>query len=99
MPTSQRRANAGRAIVIGGSLAGLFASSLLHTQGWSVDVYERSPHDFESRGGGIVLQPEVIEAFRRAGVRHDVTIGVEAKERVFSTRRAASPAASQCARC
>jgi hypothetical protein len=37
-------------------------------------------------GGGIVLQPEVLEAFRRAGVHYDTSIGVEAKERVFLDR-------------
>jgi hypothetical protein len=39
-----------------------------------------------SRGGGIVLQPEVLEALRRAGVQYDSSIGVEAKERVFLDR-------------
>jgi 2-polyprenyl-6-methoxyphenol hydroxylase-like FAD-dependent oxidoreductase len=86
MTNSGRTGSAGRAIVIGGSLGGLFAATPLHTQGWVVDVYERSPHDLDSRGGGIVLQPEVIEAFRRAGVRYDMAIGVEAKERVFLDR-------------
>jgi 2-polyprenyl-6-methoxyphenol hydroxylase-like FAD-dependent oxidoreductase len=30
-----------RAIVIGGSLAGLFAGTLLRSIGWQVDIYER----------------------------------------------------------
>ena len=34
--------------------------------GWSVDIYERSPHALNSRGGGLVIQPEVLEAFRQA---------------------------------
>jgi len=33
-----------------------------------------------------VLQPKVLEAFRRAGVKYDTSIGVEAKERVFLDR-------------
>ena len=53
---------------------------------WDVDIYERSPRDLDTRGGGIVLQPEVLEAFRRAGVHYDTSIGVEAKERVFLDR-------------
>ena len=57
--------------MIGGSLGGLFAGLLLRSIGWDVDIYERSPHDLDSRGGGIVLQPEVLEAFRRAGVQYD----------------------------
>jgi 2-polyprenyl-6-methoxyphenol hydroxylase-like FAD-dependent oxidoreductase len=75
-----------QAVVIGGSLGGLFAGLLLRSIGWDVDIYERSPHDLDSRGGGIVLQPEVLEAFRRAGVHYDTSIGVEAKERVFLDR-------------
>jgi 2-polyprenyl-6-methoxyphenol hydroxylase-like FAD-dependent oxidoreductase len=75
-----------QAVVIGGSLGGLFAGLLLRSIGWDVDIYERSPHDLDSRGGGIVLQPEVLEAFRRAGVQYDTSIGVEAKERVFLDR-------------
>ena len=54
--------------------------------GWTVDIFERSPHDLDSRGGGIVLQSEVIQAFQRAGVRYDASIGVVAKERVYLAR-------------
>jgi 2-polyprenyl-6-methoxyphenol hydroxylase-like FAD-dependent oxidoreductase len=75
-----------QAVVIGGSLGGLFAGLLLRSIRWDVDIYERSPRDLDSRGGGIVLQPEVLEAFRRAGVHYDTSIGVEAKERVFLDR-------------
>jgi 2-polyprenyl-6-methoxyphenol hydroxylase-like FAD-dependent oxidoreductase len=44
-----------QAVVIGGSLGGLFAGLLLRSIRWDVDIYERSPHDLDSRGGGIVL--------------------------------------------
>lgn len=57
-----------RALIIGGSLGGLFAGNLLRQIGWNVDIYERSAHDLDSRGGGIVLQPEVVEVFRRTGI-------------------------------
>ncbi|NHN83835.1 2-polyprenyl-6-methoxyphenol hydroxylase [Acetobacter musti] len=60
-----------RALIIGGSLGGLFAAVMLQTIGWDVDVFERSEGDLDSRGGGIVLQPDVIEVFRRAGVTLD----------------------------
>jgi len=65
---SGRPTSAPRALVIGGSLGGLFAGNLLRRIGWDVDIYERSAHDLDSRGGGIVLQPEVVEVFRRTGV-------------------------------
>ena len=73
------------AIVIGGSLAGLFAGILLHTIGWEVDIYERSPHKMDSRGGGVVLQSSVVEAFQRAGIpcKH---LGIVARERYYLER-------------
>ena len=72
-----------RALVIGGSLGGLFAGVLLRSIGWTVDIYERSPRDLDSRGGGIVLQPQVLAAFQQAGIRYDASLGVVAEERVF----------------
>ena len=72
-----------RALVIGGSLGGLFAGVLLRSIGWTVDIYERSPRDLDSRGGGIVLQPEVLAALQQASIRYDASIGIVAKERVF----------------
>jgi 2-polyprenyl-6-methoxyphenol hydroxylase-like FAD-dependent oxidoreductase len=75
-----------RAIVIGGSLAGLFAGTLLRSIGWQVDLYERSPHTLDSRGGGIVLQPDVMEAFQRAGVAYEAPLGVVAHERYYLNR-------------
>ena len=60
--------NKRRALIVGGSLGGLFAGNLLRQIGWDVDIFERSAHDLDSRGGGIVLQPEVVEVFRRASV-------------------------------
>jgi len=38
----------GRALIIGGSLSGLFAALLLRHRGWNVDIYER----VESELGG-----------------------------------------------
>jgi 2-polyprenyl-6-methoxyphenol hydroxylase-like FAD-dependent oxidoreductase len=57
-----------RALVIGGSLGGLFVGNLLRRIGWNVDIYERSADDIDSRGGGIVLQPDVVKVFQRTGV-------------------------------
>jgi 2-polyprenyl-6-methoxyphenol hydroxylase-like FAD-dependent oxidoreductase len=75
-----------RALVIGGSLAGLFAGTLLRSIGWEVDIYERSPHSLDSRGGGIVLQPDVVEAFQKAGIAEEVPLGVVAHERYYLNR-------------
>src|SRR6516164_6092392 len=71
-----------RALIVGGSLGGLFAGNLLWRTGWDVDIFERSPHDLDSRGGGIVLQPEVVEVFRRAEIDlRDVELGVRSAYR------------------
>lgn len=80
MPSSQTRP---RALVIGGSLGGLFAGTLLHQSGWDVDIYERSARDLDSRGGGIVLQPQVVALLSRIGT--DIArmpLGVRSRNRV-----------------
>jgi len=71
------------AIVIGGSLGGLFTGTLLRSIGWDVDIYERSPNSLASRGGGIVLQPEILQAFNRAEVAYELPFGVTAYRRFF----------------
>jgi len=69
-----------QALIIGGSLGGLFVGNLLCQIGWDVDIFERSAHDLDSRGGGIVLQPEVVEVFRRGGVDiRTVDLGVRSE--------------------
>lgn len=72
-----------RAIVIGGSLGGLFAGNMLKKAGWDVDIFERSAHDLDSRGGGVVLQPDVVEVFRKAGVNtNSMSLGVPSQNRI-----------------
>ncbi|NEU97106.1 FAD binding domain-containing protein [Bradyrhizobium uaiense] len=57
-----------RALVIGGSMAGLFAALLLRRQGWKVDVYERIGAELAGRGAGIVTHGELFEVLARAGI-------------------------------
>ncbi|MBW4639503.1 MAG: FAD binding domain-containing protein [Gloeocapsa sp. UFS-A4-WI-NPMV-4B04] len=71
-----------RAIVIGGSLGGLFTGIMLRSIGWEVNIYERSDHNLDSRGGGVVLQSDVVEAFERAGISTQ-SLGVVAHERYY----------------
>lgn len=72
-----------KAVVVGGSLGGLFAGTMLRTIGWDVDLYERSEGSLESRGGGIVLQPDVVEVFNRVGVEIDkLDLGVASTNRI-----------------
>lgn len=72
-----------RALIIGGSLGGLFAGNMLQQAGWDVDIYERSARELDSRGGGIVLQPEVVALIRRSGIERDGdNLGVRSAHRV-----------------
>lgn len=72
----------GRAIIIGGSIAGLFAGNLLRAKGWEVDIYERVPEALASRGAGIATHDELMQVLRRAGVGADVAVGVSVRTRV-----------------
>ncbi|MDH2384465.1 FAD binding domain-containing protein [Bradyrhizobium sp. CER78] len=66
-----------RALVIGGSMAGLFAALLLRRQGWDVDIYERIGAELAGRGAGIVTHGELFEVLARAGIDTDAAaVGV-----------------------
>jgi 2-polyprenyl-6-methoxyphenol hydroxylase-like FAD-dependent oxidoreductase len=71
------------AIIIGGSLSGLFSATALRAIGYSVDVFEQSPNELDSRGGGIVLQPDVLAAFKFAGVDLPAHSGVDSGDRIY----------------
>jgi 2-polyprenyl-6-methoxyphenol hydroxylase-like FAD-dependent oxidoreductase len=75
-----------RALVIGGSLAGLFAANLLRTIGWDVAVFERSRGDLSDRGAGLGAQPELFAVMRHIGIRLDDSIGVEVSSRICLDR-------------
>jgi 2-polyprenyl-6-methoxyphenol hydroxylase-like FAD-dependent oxidoreductase len=75
-----------RAIVVGGSLGGLFAASMLQREGWEVEVFERTPEALTGRGAGIVTHPELFEALATAGVVVDDSIGVHVDTRVTLAR-------------
>ena len=74
--TPQRR----RAIVIGGSMSGLFAGLLLRQHDFGVEIYERVESELAGRGAGIVAQPAVVETLRRLGI-DPVNLGVAARTR------------------
>ncbi len=76
---------AGRAIVIGGSLAGLFAGSLLRRQ-FAVDIYERADAELAGRGAGIVTHDLLGEALDAAGIAWREGLGIEVRTRRFFDR-------------
>jgi 2-polyprenyl-6-methoxyphenol hydroxylase-like FAD-dependent oxidoreductase len=75
-----------RALVIGGSLGGLFAANLLLRGGWDVQVFEHSGADLVGRGAGIITHPELFECLRSIGIRVDGRFGVDIPERIALDR-------------
>lgn len=71
-----------KAVIVGGSLGGLFAANLLQRAGWDVHVYERVAEELEGRGAGIVTHPELMDALAAIGVPPDEEVGVSVQERV-----------------
>ena len=70
----------GRAIVIGGSIGGLFSAALLRKEGWEVDVYERVDVELAGRGAGIVTHAPLLEALEASGAGTR-DLGVVSQER------------------
>ena len=76
-----------RAIVIGGSMAGLFVAAFLRRIGWRVDIYERSSIELIGRGVGIfATHLELLEALDKCGAG-TVDIGVIVYKRVTFDRQ------------
>jgi 2-polyprenyl-6-methoxyphenol hydroxylase-like FAD-dependent oxidoreductase len=70
-----------RALVIGGSMSGLFTTLVLRQQGWDVDIFERSEGELSGRGAGIVTHPELREALSRLGLDPTSALGVDVLRR------------------
>ncbi len=82
---TMRAAKPKRAVIIGGSICGLFAALLLRKAGWDVAVFERIGSELAGRGAGIVTHPELFDVIGKTGL--DVTearvgVGVSGR-RVF----------------
>ncbi|ARQ00439.1 FAD binding domain-containing protein [Pseudorhodoplanes sinuspersici] len=84
MPTAEpKKGEQRRAIVIGGSMSGLFAGLMLRSAGWQVDIYEKVEGELSGRGAGIVAQPEILAALDALGLEtRDLGVAVE-KRRLF----------------
>ncbi|NTX44651.1 hypothetical protein HT749_14675 [Burkholderia cepacia] len=71
------------AVVIGGSVGGLFTATSLRAAGWRVKVFEQSPNELDSRGGGIVLQTPIERAFAFGDVPVPHDAGVDSGDRIY----------------
>jgi 2-polyprenyl-6-methoxyphenol hydroxylase-like FAD-dependent oxidoreductase len=75
-----------RAIVIGGSMSGLFAGLMLKAAGWQVDIYEKVEGELSGRGAGIVAQPEILAVLSDLGLRaNELGVPVQ-KRRMFDAK-------------
>src|SRR5437016_8702761 len=74
-----------RAIIIGGSMSGLFAAAFLRQKGWDAEVYERSKVELVGRGAGITTHPELLDALRASGAGL-ANLGVEVEKRIALDR-------------
>ena len=66
-----------RALVIGGSMSGLFAAILLRRAGFDAQVYERVDVGLIGRGAGIVTHAEMRAVLRAAGCDPGHDLGVD----------------------
>ncbi len=74
-----------RAVIIGGSMSGLFSAAFLRKIGWDVDVYERSSVELVGRGAGITGHPELFDALIKSGAGMK-DLGVEVPKRIAIDR-------------
>ena len=72
-----------RALVIGGSVGGLFAAHMLRSIGWDVVVFERSGDDLARRGAGIGANGALFAVMQRIGVSFDASNGIALVSRVW----------------
>lgn len=71
-----------KAVVVGGSVAGLLAGALLLKKGWDVDVYERSDVELAGRGAGILSHPELENVLVEAGADLS-SYGIRIRDRIM----------------
>ena len=64
-----------RALIIGGSMGGLFAANLLHRAGWQIQVLEKSTTPLTSRGTGIATHAGLMKVMELAGARFGEVLG------------------------
>ncbi len=69
----------GTAAIVGGSIGGLTTALLLDHLGFDVTVYERSTSELDGRGGGIVLQPEMLRWFKEISSQDPARLSIPSR--------------------
>src|SRR5215813_1940433 len=75
-----------KVIVIGGSIAGLSTGVALRCVGCDVQIYEQSPTTLRGRGGGLVVQYEMLDWMAAHGIAALATLSIPGVERQFLDR-------------
>jgi 2-polyprenyl-6-methoxyphenol hydroxylase-like FAD-dependent oxidoreductase len=75
-----------RALIIGGSVGGLFAANMLRSTGWDAAVFERNPEELTGRGAGISTHPQLHAVTKRLGIPFDDSMGIRVNSVVFLDR-------------
>lgn len=78
-----------RALIVGGSVGGLFAGHLLRARGWDVVVFERSGGTLADRGASIGTREELFAIMRGIGIVLDPSIGIGVSSRICLDRNGA----------
>jgi 2-polyprenyl-6-methoxyphenol hydroxylase-like FAD-dependent oxidoreductase len=73
LPKSAER----HALIIGGSMSGLFAASLLARAGWTAAIYERAEAELSGRGAGIVTHAAMRAVLGASGCDPTRDLGIE----------------------
>ena len=82
-------ANRPRALIIGGSIGGLFAGHLLRKVGWDAVIFERSAGDLADRGAGLGISAELLNAMRRIGLHVSRSYAFQVRGSVWLDQRGA----------
>jgi len=77
----------GKALIIGGSLGGLFAGNCLRKIGWQVEIFEKTGDDLASRGAGLGTHDEIFAVMEHLGIEVDESIGVSITRRYNLNRK------------
>ncbi len=79
--TSSTPGHTGRAIVIGGSIAGLTSGLALMRSGWDVQIFEATRGELEQRGAGIITHQALFDVFKQLDIASAREIGVSIQTR------------------
>ena len=79
---TDRSAQGPRVVIVGGSMGGLLAGSMLHRAGCDVTVHERIGTELAERGVGIATHPGLHAALETLGLSIDEAHGARLEERI-----------------